>query len=380
MALTQGLIDSYWRKYNQRRALTGLPSSYQEQRGTLDPMMEGVANKDIAEARLRYENSLRQQQLDMQKDAIGKQDRAAMVSGVSNVGMLGASTYLGYKALQKPTVADYLMKQQAGQNAAANQAVWNTGYPNATAPVANQAAGAGSAGEGLLTGIGSGTGGSAAYTGATGTAGYGMAEGAGEAGILGAEGAGGGSMLGAAGTAAAYAGAGFLGSDLIDRYSPIGGAKEKSIAGQVSKGAGIGAAAGSVIPGLGTVVGGLVGAGVGLVIGFAEDVTVICSELLRQKKITERERTACVVFRFRHIPDDMFHAYLEWAEPIVRLMRTSRIANFFLLPFAMHFVGYMLSVQAKVKPTITERLVWKYAWSRCEYIAHRQASGVKAVA
>ena len=40
MALTQGLIDSYWQKYNQRRALTGLPSGYQEQRGMLDPMLE----------------------------------------------------------------------------------------------------------------------------------------------------------------------------------------------------------------------------------------------------------------------------------------------------------------------------------------------------
>ena len=99
--------------------------------------------------------------------------------------------------------------------------------------------------------------------------------------------------------------------------------------------------------------------------------TVICSELLRQKKITDNERKACVIFRANHIPDDMFSAYLTWAGPIVRLMRTSKVANFFLLPFAMNFVGYMLSVQANAEPTLTERLVWKYAWSRCKKIAHR---------
>jgi len=44
------------------------------------------------------------------------------------------------------------------------------------------------------------------------------------------------------------------------------------------------------------------------------------------------------------------------------------------------FVGYMLAVQAKVEPTITERLVWKYAWWRCEKIARLAGQSVKEVA
>jgi hypothetical protein len=108
--------------------------------------------------------------------------------------------------------------------------------------------------------------------------------------------------------------------------------------------------------------------------------TVVCTELLRQGKISPRDKQSCVVFRFRHIPDDMFMAYLEWAEPIVRLMRTNKAANFFLLPFAMLFVEYMLSIQAKIVPSFMERMVWKYAWSRCRKIAQRTEHSALGVA
>ena len=397
MALTQGLIDSYWRKYNQRRALTGLPASYQEQRGMLDPMMESVANKDIQEAQLRYQNERSNRQLSLQEQAQKDSARAANISGVANIGQLGLGGYLGYKYLTKPPSAleNALAAHYGGGAAGATASVTSADItaaggmfsaPSYTAPAlsapgytAPTLAGAGSGGAGILAGAGSGvTAPSAAYTGATGTAAYGSAEGAGTASVLGAEGASAGILSTIAPPALGWA-AGSLVDMAINKWSPVGGAKEKSIAGNIAKGAGVGAGVGSVVPGIGTGVGAVVGGVIGGAVGLIEDVSVICSELQRQGEITEKQRTACVYFRFRHIPNDMFMAYLEWAEPIVKVMRKGGIGNRILLPFAHAFIGYMLAVQEKRAPSFMERMVWKYAWWRCEKIAQlteRFAKGV----
>ena len=219
MALTQGLIDSYWRKYNQRRALTGLPSSYQEQRGTLDPMMEGVANKDIAEARLRYENSLRQQQLDIQKDAIGKQDRAAMISGIANTGGLVASMGLGYKALQNQSANTDLMKQYLLGKP--------QGVPQTTGVPLSSGANLGAGSAGILTpgGIGSGVpmASAAPYSSPVSTLSYGAGGevGAGVAPAAGSAGGGYASMLPGLGAAAGLYGLQRMSSPYVDKA--IGG-------------------------------------------------------------------------------------------------------------------------------------------------------------
>jgi hypothetical protein len=162
-------------------------------------------------------------------------------------------------------------------------------------------------------------------------------------------------------------GGGYLGHALGGKVSDILGTHEKTtrdVMG-VAGGAAAGAAIGSIVPGIGTAIGAVVGG----VVGFAQDLSVICSELHRQGEISERERQVCVAFRFRHIPNDMFMAYLEWAEPIVKVMRKGGICNRILLPFAHAFIGYMLAVQAKRVPSFAERMVWKYAWWRCEKIA-----------
>ncbi len=171
---------------------------------------------------------------------------------------------------------------------------------------------------------------------------------------------------------AAYA-AGDLVARGIEKWSPIGGAKEKSIAGHIVKGAATGAAIGSVVPVIGTAVGAVVGGIIGAAVGFVEDVSVICSELLRQGRITEHDRKTCVIFRFRHIPDDMFDAYLEWAGPHVKAMQRGGWRNWIRLPFAHAFVRYMIATQLKIEPTRFERLVWAHAWRRCEEIARKRA-------
>lgn len=129
MALTQGLLNDYWRRYNQRRALTGLPSSYQEQRGMLDPIMEQAYQKDVREKELMYNNQERGRQLSLQEQQAKDQARAANISGATNLVGLGVQGYLGYKTLTKPT-------------------------PTATMPTS---AGAGSAGATAQPGVGSGT-------------------------------------------------------------------------------------------------------------------------------------------------------------------------------------------------------------------------------
>lgn len=176
---------------------------------------------------------------------------------------------------------------------------------------------------------------------------------------------------------AAYA-AGDLVAKGIEKWSPIGGAKEKSIAGHVVKGAATGAAVGSIVPVIGTAVGAVVGGIIGAAVGFAEDVSVVCSELLRQGRITENDRKKCVVYRFRHISDDMFDAYLEWAGPHVKAMQRGGWRNWVRLPFAHAFVRYMIKMHHVTrlnwtKPTRFERLVWAHAWRRCEEIARKRA-------
>jgi hypothetical protein len=225
---------------------------------------------------------------------------------------------------------------------------------------ATGAAGAGSGGAGLLTGVGSGAGagevgGMAAYDAslAAGAA-EGVGSTAGTAAGLGAT-----SLLGPA--AAGFVGGSLLGKT-FDKILP-GGGKTGAAVGGAAGGALAGAAMGSVVPGVGTAIGAVVGG----VVGAVGEMSVICSELVRQGWITEKDRTKCVIYRFNNIPDDLFMAYLEWAEPIVKIMRREGIGNYLLLPFAKAFVGYMIFRD----PTFFQRMVWKFAWWRCTKIAKR---------
>ena len=150
--MTQGLIDSYWRKYNQRRALTGLPSSYQEQRGMLDPMMESAANKDIQEAQLRYQNERSNQDMALRQQQAKDSKRAANVSGATNLVGIGVQGALGWKYLNKPAAAP----PAAAPPASATTGGYADGNIG-TGPSFSEAPGAGSGGTGILSGAGSGT-------------------------------------------------------------------------------------------------------------------------------------------------------------------------------------------------------------------------------
>jgi len=388
-AYDASLLDRIKPRISQWEATTGRRISP----SMLDALIKGQLDAEAGKATQERALDLQERGLADAKDAANKASKAATTKGYVDTASTAGMGYLTYKAVTKPSAMSELLAYQ--KSIGATPAI--TGADITAAGGAFSAPTAEAAGYGLtapgytapaLTGaqttLAGGTAavgaqsGSAAFTGATGTAAYGSAEGAGAAGVLGAEGGGLAAIAPFAGPAAAGLVGGKLLGNTLDKVLP-GGGKTGAAVGGAAGGALAGAAVGSVVPVVGTAIGAIVGGVIGGIGSLIED-SVICSELLRQGEITERDRTACVVFRFRYIPDDMFMAYLEWAEPIVRLMRNNRAANFFLVPFAMHFVGYMLAVQAKVEPTITERLVWKYAWWRCEKIARLAGQSVKEVA
>ena len=277
VAYQSGLMGDFFRRSAQQRALTGLPTSYQEQRGLLDPMLAYDAQKTQQAGLLANQQAQFDRQMSLQEKARRDQQVAGMVGGVGQLAMLplayGAAKNLGWiggkTAVTAPAAApvtDASITAAGGAFNAPNAAAAGYGLqaPGYTAPVLSTAQG--SVTPGLLGGttaqgaaIGAG-GGSAAYTGATGTAAYGSAEGAGTASVLGAEGGG---LLSTVGTYAPPVAAGLLGgnlgSKLAMKYSPIGGQREKTIGGGILGGAAAGAAAGSFFPGVGTLVGGVVG-------------------------------------------------------------------------------------------------------------------------
>ena len=259
MAYQSGLLGDFYRRKAQQRALTGLPTSYQEERGFADPLLAYDTQKAQQAGLLANQQSQFDRQMALQEKARKDQQVAGMVGGVGQLAMLPLA-YSSGKNLgwwgggANPATT-------AGTNATTAATAPAGGLLNtAQGAVAPEIVGTTAQGGAL-------TGGSAAFTGATGTAGYGVAEGAGTAGVLGAEGGG---LLGAASMYAPPAAAGLIGGNIGSRlalkYSPIGGQREKKIGGGIAGGAAAGAAIGSVIPGAGTAIGAVVG---GLIGGIA---------------------------------------------------------------------------------------------------------------
>jgi len=361
MPYQSGLLSDFWNRYQQRRALTGRGLTSNEISGLIEPMLAYDAQKAIAAGEREQQQLNFNRRMDLAEQAQRNAASAAKASGLIQTGGLLGSGYLGYKGLQ-------LAGQQAASQNAFNQQLLglmggggggglaNAGIANAAAELSPASAystlglanapsapllagptsfGGEAAADALATTVPA-TAPSATVGGLT----------AGPAGLVGG--------------AAGYLGSKLLGANQdITQAATLGGA-----------GAGIGAAIGA-----GTAAGGPVGAVIGGVIGvgasLVDDVSVICSELLRQKRITKWERKLCIAFRNFHISPTMFNAYLKWAAPIVRLMRKEGIANMLLLPFTMRFVKYMVKIEKGIKPTFLERMVWKYAWYKCERIAQR---------
>jgi hypothetical protein len=272
-AYDAGLIDRIKPRISQWEATTGKRISPT----MLDALIKGQLSAEVDKANATRALDQRQSEINNQQSQQKKADKAAAVQGYVGLGTTAASLGLTYKALNKPSAMSEYLAAMKGVGAATPA---YTGPMSATAPAftgsapTSLTAGYGSA-EGAQAALGGGTaavggqaalGGSAAYTGATGTAAYGAAEGSGAAGVLGAEGG----LAASAYFAPAAAGfvGGGIGHRLADKFSPIGGEKEKRIGGGILGGAAAGAAIGSILPGPGTAI----GAGVGAVAGLVSSV------------------------------------------------------------------------------------------------------------
>jgi phage tail tape-measure protein len=96
-----------------------------------------------------------------------------------------------------------------------------------------------------------------------------------------------------------------MGTELIASQMDEGGAKDVvSGAGQTLSYAGTGAMIGSVIPGIGTAVGAIVGGGIGLIKSFfeAEDNRKARDEAARKQKETQDKRTSELLEQFATRP------------------------------------------------------------------------------
>jgi hypothetical protein len=263
---SKDLVESIMPQIQQYEATTGRKISRSMMDSLFRKQLEVMAEKDTQTRAL----DLQQQQINSQdlaaKNAASAAKTSGIVQSVSTAGTLG----LGYKYLSQ------------------NQPAPAVGTTPAVAPTSAPAVG----GQAALTGSTPAVGGQSAMVGVSApesVAGSGMGEGL--AGTFGEGYGAAGSGIGvgtfaypAAGAAVAHA----LGTPLAKVLNTH--PKTTADVAGTSAGAAIGGAmaAGTTVGGpVGAVIGGVVGLGVSL----ASD-TVICSELLRQGEITDRERQA----------------------------------------------------------------------------------------
>ncbi len=115
-----------------------------------------------------------------------------------------------------------------------------------------------------------------------------------------------------------------------------------------------GAIAGTYIfPGVGTVIGGFIGAASSLV-----DDTVICTELERQGLISLSERDFSKLYRMENLDEEVHAGYHRWASPVARWMRGSEIVTAIVRPLG---VAWARTMANRVEPTIevsgTEKVI-----------------------
>jgi len=70
--------------------------------------------------------------------------------------------------------------------------------------------------------------------------------------------------------------------------------------------------------------------------GPTNESKVVCTELVRQGKMTETERRACTIYAYSRLPSSFMQGYHFWAVPYVRLMRKSMVATKLIVPIVTH--------------------------------------------
>jgi len=165
----------------------------------------------------------------------------------------------------------------------------------------------------------------------------------------------------AAATVAGTTGTGTA-TSLMGVAAPIAGLAGAALAAEAGheRGAAVslGAAAGSIVPGVGTAI----GAGIGYAAGwFLDDVlgieSVLCTELNRQGYLPKKILRYAQIYKMRHIDDELFIGYLWWASKVVYLMQKSWLFTQIVRPFG---VGWSYHMAHQIKPSIPDSTIGKY--------------------
>jgi hypothetical protein len=372
-AYSRNLVDKILPKIQQYEATTGRKVSRSMMDSLFRQELDALGQQDLQSRALELQQQNIESDRAFRDRQLKDQNKAAAISGVAQIGQAYGTYKLASGYLNKPSGVPAVGDASATTGGYAGG---NTGMGPAftEAPVGAQTAASGAAptttaigGQSAISGASASeaAAGSGMGEGLAATYGEGYGAGATTAGAAeGTAGAGAGSSVGVAGPAIAAAYVGTYGPGLLKKATGMNDVWSKGlIRGPESF---LGSAATHVA---GETVGRIIDP-----VGFIGDKiadSVICSELVRQNRISERDRTKCVVFRFRNIPDDLFVSYLEWAKPHVTAMRKGGWRNTIRLPFAHAFVGFMLAMQTGKKTTLFQKVVWKWAWYRCSKIAQR---------
>lgn len=126
--------------------------------------------------------------------------------------------------------------------------------------------------------------------------------------------------------------------------------------------------------------GAIAGAVIGTAVGIAEEIfgTVICSELYRQGLIDKRMLRWSQIHGKKHIPQNIYIGYMQWAPLVVRKMQTSPVFNRMFLPLAIPLVKQIVNVARKKRGTWPQRIIYKMAYllSKGAYYITRRENNV----
>ena len=140
--------------------------------------------------------------------------------------------------------------------------------------------------------------------------------------------------------------------------------------GGAAAGVGIGAAVGGPFAPVTAAVGGVVGFVVGYVAGSGE--SVICSELNRQGYLSDNVLELDCIYGKEHISKDVYIGYRLMADPIVRLMKKSKIFTQIVRPFGVAFAHETASrVNTEIKGSVLGKVILRLGVPLCRWVFKR---------
>lgn len=104
--------------------------------------------------------------------------------------------------------------------------------------------------------------------------------------------------------------------------------------------------------------------------------TIICMELYRQGYLTKFDVARCRMYREKHISQDKYEEYLEWATPVVKLMQNSQMATAIMAPIWKAWARAMMAkVDKKVKASRFDNWILNMTHRYTDYRINRRKHG-----